>query len=181
MVWTAPMTAVTGVVFTAVQFNLHVRDNLNTTAPAMAATAGNLIVTTASKVVAERAPNVGYSGEAESTATTTYVDLATIGPVITVSTGTRALIMVGCEASNNTAGLASRMSFAVSGATTVAADDANSFLIESGNINDEYQGTWVFILTGLNSGSNVFTAKYRTSAGGGVSSFDHRLLAVIPF
>src|SRR5690606_12967068 len=40
MAWSAPMTAVSGSVFTAAQFNQFVRDNLNETAPARATTAG---------------------------------------------------------------------------------------------------------------------------------------------
>jgi hypothetical protein len=175
------MTAVTGNVFTAAQFNTNVRDNLNTTAPAIAATAGNLIVTTAANVVVERVPVVSFVGPTESTASTTYGDLTTFGPQTGATTGTRALIMLGANLSNNTGGLSSRMSVEVSVGTTVAASDANSVLIESGNNDDAFQWTWVFILTGLNSGFNFFVAKYRTSAGGGVSTFDSRLLCVIPF
>lgn len=181
MAWTAPMTAVTGNVFTAAQFNQHVRDNLNTTAPAVATTAGRIIVTTAANVVTERDSQVAFIGTDESTATTTYVDLATVGPAITVTTGTKAVVAIGGGASNNTIGLASRIAATISGATSIAANDSDSFLIESGNVSDHFQGTWVYITTALNSGSNTFTAKYRTSAGGGVSSFDNRLVMVLPF
>lgn len=181
MAWTAPMTAVTGNVFTAAQFNQHVRDNLNTTAPSVASTAGRLIVTTAANVVTERDGQVGFVGTDESTATTTYTDLATAGPAVTVTSGTKALIAVGGGASNNTAGLASRIAATISGATSIAANDSDSYLIESGNISDHFQGTYVYITTALNAGSNTFTNKYRTSAGGGVSSFDNRLIMVIPF
>jgi hypothetical protein len=176
------MTAVTGNVFSAAQFNQHVRDNLNTTAPAVATTAGRLIVTTAANVVTERNPSVTFTDPGdESTASTTYGNLTTFGPQVGEITGTRALIMIGCNASNNTGGLASRMVVEVTGATTIAADDANGMLIESGNANDAFQWTWTLILTGLNSGFNTFVAKYRTSAGGGVSTFNARLLCVVPF
>lgn len=175
------MTAVTGNVFTAAQFNQHVRDNLNTTEPAVATTAGNLIVTTAANILIERTPVVAFTDVNESTATTTYVDLATFGPSTGATTGTRALIMLGCNASNSIAGLSSRMSVEVSVGTSIAANDANSMLIESGNISDAFQWTWTFILTGLNPGFNFFVGKFRTSAGGGVSTFDARLLCVVPF
>lgn len=175
------MTAVTGNVFTAAQFNQHVRDNLNTTAPAVATTAGRIIVATAANAVAERSPEVAYDGTNDSTATTTYTDLSVVGPAVTVTTGTSALYMVGCQTANNTGGLASRVGVAFSGATTTAASDTNSLGTESGNANDAFQGVWMTITTSLNAGSNTFTLKYRTSAGGGVSSFDHRLIAVVPF
>lgn len=181
MAWTAPMTAVTGVVFTASQFNQHVRDNLNTTAPAVATTAGRILVTTGANAVIERQGDVGYDGTNDTTATTTFTDLSNIGPAVTVTTGTKALYSVGVQASNNTAGLASRAGVAFSGATSSAATDSNSFCMESGNANDACQGSWVTITTSLNAGSNTFTMKYRTSAGGGVSTFDHRLIAVVPF
>lgn len=175
------MTAVTGNVFTAAQFNQNVRDNLNTTAPAVATGAGNLIVTTAANIVVERAPVVSFVGPTESTASTTYVDLPTFGPQTGATTGTRALIMLGANLSNSVGGLSSRMAVEVSVGTSIAANDTNSMLIESGNADDAFQWTWVFILTGLNAGFNYFVAKYRTSAGGGVSTFDSRLLCVIPF
>jgi hypothetical protein len=175
------MTAVTGNVFTAAQFNQHVRDNLNTTAPAAATTAGRILVTTGANSVTERDPVVDYLGDAESTATTTFVDLATVGPSVTVVTGTKALITVGAGASNSNLGLASRVAVSITGATTIAANDADSYLQESGNVDDQFQGTWTYITTALNAGTNIFTNKYRTSAGGGTSTFSRRLVTVTPF
>jgi len=109
------------------------------------------------------------------------VDLATVGPAVTVTTGTKAMVTVGAGASNNTLGLASRVAAAVSGATTIAAADGDSYLEESGNVDDQHQGTWTYITTALNAGSNTFTVKYRTSAGGGTSTFSRRLVTVVPF
>ncbi len=180
MAWSAPFTAVTGNVFTASQFNQYVRDNLNMTAPVVAATAGNLIVTLGSKVVGERIPDVVFLEAEETTTSTSYVDLATAGPAITAVTGTKALVSMGGMLSNNTAGLGSRMGVAISGATTTAAADAQSYYIESGNVSDAFKGTWVTIFT-LTAGTNTFTTKYRTTAGGGTSTFSYRLLTVIPF
>jgi hypothetical protein len=175
------MTAVTGNVFTAAQFNQHVRDNLNTTAPAMATTAGGIIVTTGANVVIQRNSEVAFVAADEATATTTYVDLSTLGPAVTVTSGTKALVTVGGGASNSIAGLASRIAATISGASSIAANDSDSYLIESGNISDHFQGTWTYVTTALTSGSNTFTNKYRTSAGGGTSNFDNRLISVTPF
>lgn len=48
------MTAVASTAFTAAQFNTHVRDNLNETAPAKATTSGRLIVTAGPNSIAEQ-------------------------------------------------------------------------------------------------------------------------------
>ena len=57
MAWSAPMTAVSGSVLTAAQFNTYVRDNLNETAPAKATAAGQIFVSTAANAIAARLVN----------------------------------------------------------------------------------------------------------------------------
>jgi len=180
MAWTAPMTAVTGVVFTAAQFNVHIRDNLLVTAPAIATAAGRLIITLGSKIVGERIPTVATVSTGQSTTSTSYVDLGTVGPVVTVATGTKAFVIMGSFQQNTNAGLGNRMSVAISGATTTAASDTNSFATESGNADDGFKGSYATIMA-LTGGNNTFTAKYRTTAGGGTSNFSSRTVAVIPF
>jgi len=180
--WTAPMTAVTGAVFTAAEFNLHVRDNLLETEAAKATPDGGLLLALGFHIVGFRGgPEVGYIGDFEATASATYDDLNTPGPYVVMETGGKALVSLGAEVLNSNAGLGSRMSYEVSGATSQGAADANSFYAESGNVNDRYQGTWTTITTTLGHGLNLFEAKYRTTAGGGTSTFGHRLLTVIPF
>jgi hypothetical protein len=174
------MTAVANTAFTAAQFNVYIRDNLNATAPAVASSAGNLIVTTGFNAVTERVPTVAFVGTSESTTSTTFVDLTTVGPTVTVTTGIRALVTIGTSVSNVTAGQGGRAAVDLSGATTSAASDTNSFLAESGNASDAFQGSWTTIYNPVNVGSNVFRAKYR-SVGGASASFSQRLVAVVPF
>jgi hypothetical protein len=180
MAWTSPMTAVAGTPFTAAQFNTHVRDNLNMTSPAVATTAGRIIVTNGPNSLAERTPTVNYLGTLQTTNSGSYTDLGTLGPTVTVTTGIRALVIIGARISNNTIGQGGRMACEVSGATTMGASDINSFLAESGNANDEYKGSWVTIYEGINAGSNTFRGKYRL-VGNGIASFSNRLVAVVPF
>lgn len=175
------MTAVTGNVFTAAQWNSNVRDNINETEAAKASGSANLIVSTAANALASRTPQVDFEGRFEDTATTTYTDLGTSGPVVTTTSGTKALIMLGAYVRNTNAGLGSRVAVTISGATSSSASDTNSYYAESGNANDGFQGTWVYINSSLTAGSNTFTLKYRTTAGGGTSTFGHRLIAVTPF
>jgi hypothetical protein len=174
------MTAVAGTAFTAAQFNVYVRDNLNTTAPAVATTAGRLIVTTGLNAVTERNPDVSYLATSQGTATTTYIDLATVGPTITVTAGIKAIVIIGCAISNSTAGSGGRTSVDLTGANTQAAADTNSFLIESGNASDAFKGSWVTIFSPLTPGSTQFRLKYRC-VGAATANFSDRLIAVVPF
>ena len=109
----------------------------------------------------------------QTTTSTSYTDLATAGPAVTVTTGTKALVMINAEIYGG-AGFAQYMSFAVSGATTVAASD--NFSIGNSGTNQIGTGT-TFLVTGLTAGSNVFTVKYRVTAGTGV--YQYRRITVV--
>lgn len=177
MAWTSPMTAVASTAFTAAQFNTHVRDNLNETASAKATTAGRIFVATGSNSIVERAIETATVGTNESTGSTSYVDLATVGPSVTVTTGTRALVFVTAQMHNGTADTECRAGFAVSGASTVAAADATALRTTSATTFDAYRATCMTMQTGLTAGSNTFKAQYCVSAGTG--QFQNRTIVVI--
>lgn len=173
------MTAVASTAFTAAQFNQYVRDNLNQTAPAKATTAGGLFVATGLNAIAERIPATDFQTASETTASTAYTNLATVGPSVTVTSGSRAMVIISSFMSNNTLGGNSFVAADVTGATTIAAADATALRAESGNANDNYQMTYVYYETALTPGSNVFTLRYRVTAG--TATFDDRRLVVFPF
>jgi hypothetical protein len=114
----------------------------------------------------------------QTTTSTTYTDLATVGPTVTVTTGTTAYVILTSYFFNNTSGSASSMGFAVSGATTTAASDTQR-LFAAGAIagGEDYQMSAVYKVT-LTAGSNTFTAKYKQALGG-TSTFSNRTLMVI--
>jgi hypothetical protein len=99
----------------------------------------------------------------ENTTSTSYTDLTTAGPAVTLTTGTKALVIVTCQIRGNVTGVNSRVSYAVSGATTIAASDANSS-VQATNANMRFAFASLVTLT---AGSNTFTMKYKvnTSAG----------------
>ena len=103
----------------------------------------------------------------QTTTSTSYTDLATVGPAVTITTGTKALVTINTELYGG-AGFSQAMSYAVSGATTIAAND--NLAIENTGVN-QIAVCQTFLVTGLTAGSNVFTAKYRVSAGTGVYQF----------
>lgn len=177
MSWSSPMTAVANSVFTAAQFNTFVRDNLNETAPAKATAPGRLIVTAGLNSVVERPIVSQLVATGQTTTGTGYGDLATVGPTVTVTTGTSAIVMWSAQMSNDTAGGLCIASYGVTGASSVIGDDGAAVMFTSAvSTHIGRYGAADFV--GLTAGSNTFTMKYRVSTGTG--TFSRRTLIVIP-
>lgn len=94
----------------------------------------------------------------------TYTDLTTAGPAVTMTTGTSVIITISASVAKVTAGAGNTgfISFAVSGATTLAASDANSSQVSASTSGSQMTLCRRFKLTGLTAGSNTFTMKYRS-------------------
>jgi hypothetical protein len=112
----------------------------------------------------------------QSTTSTSFVDLATVDSV-TLSTGTRALVtFFGGFVTAGATGAYSVVSVAVSGASTIAAANANGcFVVSPGG---SFQGTpsRTTVISGLTAGVNTFTLKYRVTASTG--TFENREIFV---
>lgn len=179
MAWTTPMTAVDNTAWTAAQFNVHVRDNLAETMPGKASAAGNWFAVAGTNSIAERSPAEATPvATAQTTGSTSYVALATAGPAITVTTGTRALVFWGANMSNATANVGSNMSVAVSGATTIAASNSWRCCINGYTAANGARACSFYMFT-LTAGSNTFTALYRSDTAS-LSTFSDRSLMVMP-
>ncbi len=113
----------------------------------------------------------------EATSSTTYVDLATVGPSVTLETGTEAIIDLGATANRPGIGFSGFVSVGVSGATTIAATDAMSAVASSPNSGYNVNLARTVRVTGLTPGLNTFTLKYRCD-GGGPWTFQNRSIAV---
>jgi hypothetical protein len=173
------MTAVANAAFTAAQFNANVRDNLNETAVAKATTAGGIFAATGANAIAQRIPTAATVSTSESTASSTDVNLTTVGPTVTVTTGTQAIVMLATLIQNNTVNGIATMRYEVSGASTISSDDGRAVQFESGVASQRVRASHAHLLTGLTAGSNVFTSKYHTN-GTGTATFGGRMLAVFP-
>ena len=115
----------------------------------------------------------------QTTSSGTLGDLATVGPSVTIDTGTSALVSVSCFAFNTLgAGNTAFMSPAVSGASSIAASTNFGARTTFWTSNASVSMSGFFIMTGLTAGSNTFTAKYSTD--GSTISFGNRYLIVIP-
>lgn len=173
------MTAVSGATFTAAQFNQYVRDNLNETAPAKATAASQLFVSTGANAITTRVPSQASVATAETTTSTSYTDLATVGPRITVTTGTIAFCWFAASHAHSLSDNETASSVAVSGASTVAASNSWEHSVDGVTANNFVRGGSFHIFTGLTPGTNVFTMKYRLGATG-TATFRDREMGVLP-
>lgn len=171
------MTAVANTTFTAAQFNQYVRDNLLMTAPALSTTVGSLFTGNGVNQIAERIPDGAIVSSSQSTGSTSYTDLLTTGPQITMVTGTSALIWIGSALQHSTLDVPCFASCSVSGATTLAANDAWAIANPSRLADSRMSSLHRF--SGLNPGSNTFTMKYR-SFNSNLAWFANREIFGIP-
>ena len=122
------------------------------------------------------AGNAAATFAQQTTTSTTYTDLSTVGPSvsITLNSARRVLVIGKAELFQTGTGRV-YASWAGSGATTISADDGNA-IQHNGNGTPESYASMSF--HDLNSGTTTFTMKYRVTAGTG--RYDFRSLAVIP-
>lgn len=156
MAWTGFPTWVVGQVSTASDWNTYVAANM----AFLAGVAANQVATQ------------------QSSASTSYTDLSTVGPAVTLVTGANAIVAVGSNIENANLSVNTYMSYAVSGASTVAANDQWSVAWGPNVASGYWSMSFVSFQTGLTPGSNTFTAKYRCS--GGTGFWAQRYLVVWP-
>jgi len=109
--------------------------------------------------------------------TTTLGGTPGTNPSVTVTTGTKVLVTLTgyVEINNDTA----YMSFAVSGATTMAAADATALRFATSSAGSGNQASATYVVT-LNSGSNTFTLQYKSGSVNHTATFANRNIIVIP-
>jgi hypothetical protein len=112
---------------------------------------------------------------------TSYGDLATVGPSVTVTVPAsgRVLISVTSGMKGATGSTVCYMSFAGSAPNAaITADDSRALILTS---NDLQQSTASFVLSGLTAGSTTFTAKYKASTTNATAcTFSNRSIWAIP-
>jgi hypothetical protein len=179
MAWTAPVTAVANATLPAATWNATVRDNLNATAVALASAASQYFVATGVNTLAARTMQTSTVVTSQSTGSTSYVDLTTVGPQVTVTCGTIAVVLFTAGVQNTATNSATDTSVAVSGATSVAASDAWRTVLDGVALGQVNRVAGFHTFTGLTPGSNIFTMKYKV--GSGTGTWDNRELLVMPF
>ena len=158
-----PSTTLGDIEYRSSTANTNTRLGIGTTGQVLSVTGG----VPAWATPASAAPNSANATVATSqtTTSTSYTDLATAGPAVTLTTGTKALVIVTTTLFNN--GIQNMWaSYAVSGSTTIAASD--TVAIQWTNpASYRFRLSAASRLTTLTAGSNTFTMKYRVDAGTG--------------
>ena len=170
-----PETTLGDISFRSSTSNVNTRLGIGGTGAVLTVAAG--VPSWATPASASPASGSATVATSQSTSSTSYTDLTTAGPAATVTTGTKALVIVNVSSGINSGGNTVFTSFAVSGATTIAASDAYSFQNTSGDAGAFYGGARATRLTTLTAGSNTFTMKYRVDGNQG--TFKNREIIVI--
>ena len=126
------------------------------------------------------APTTAFVSGQQSTTSTSYVALTT-ATAVTVTTGTSALVVASARLINTSTNYEAIMSYAVSGATTVAASDnyLATFAESDTAASAGCTGTLFYVHTGLTAGSNTFSLQFRVAVGG-TGYFASRRITVFP-
>jgi hypothetical protein len=166
-----PSTTLGDIEYRSSTANTNTRLGIGTTGQVLAVSGGVPAWSTpASAAPASDSAKVTTS---QSTTSTSYTDLATAGPAVTITTGTKALILISArlETSVQQRGYAG---YAVSGATTIAASDETALLTA---LDRSFRFGIASRLNNLTAGSNTFTMKYRVESGSG--TYSNREIIVI--
>ncbi len=127
------------------------------------------------------ASNFASVSTRQSTSSTTYTNLTTSGPAVTLTTGTKVLVIVSAAIDDdNGSGRPAFMDFAVSGTTTRAASDTTALIeIQSTTAATRAQRASSAQGITVTAGSNTFTARYKSNTNGDTVFFADRTITVI--
>lgn len=180
MAWSTPGKFIPLEVVTADMLNTFLRDNLVETMPGKATDAGegSLFFSQGAHNIAERKPRSAFVSTSNTLSThNQYLDLATFGPSLTLTTGAFALVVITAFINPGAGSAISRVGVQISGATTL--NDPN--LMHSRALMSQGPNTTQASYVGLfpmTPGTNTFTLKYFTTAG--TAQFFNREICVIP-
>lgn len=132
------MTAAERAVWTSAQWNSHVRDNMLETMSGKAATAGGYFMSTAANAIAERVLGSAVVTTAETRSNAAYGDLTTAGPAVTATTGSEAIVWIGCELQSDTGpgvpDISAVGTYATTGSASYESDGTNRSGFDSGHM-----------------------------------------------
>lgn len=157
MAWSAPIIHAVGDVLTASDWNITSND-----VSFLASTIGATVATS------------------QTTTSTSFADLATVGPTATLTTGANAIVTLTANFTNTGTNNQCIMAYAISGATTLAATSATSASFYTQTSLNSAQLSATYLQTGLTAGSNTFTAKYAVNSGTGTFAFRNIIVMPLP-
>lgn len=177
MSWTAPATFTDGNVLSAADMNTFLRDNMLETMPGKATGQLRHYIADGANRIIERQIVKEYIEVADVTSSTSYGDLGTVGPSITLVASQAVLVFWTMYVENNTAGATNCSSIDVSGATVSGPADSKALMIPIYTADKGRQVGMADIIAGLAPGTHTFKLQYRVDSGTG--KFAKRSLIVI--
>jgi hypothetical protein len=171
-----PSTTLGDVEYRSSTANTNTRLGIGTTGQVLTVAGG--VPSWATPASASPASAVASVATGQSTTSDTYTDLTTSGPAVTLTTGTKVLVIISAEEETSTTSVLAVMDYAVSGATTRSASDTTSLQIRSPGAGATISRASSASYITVTAGSNTFTAKYRKS-NSGTATFYNRQISVI--
>ena len=114
----------------------------------------------------------------QTTTSLSYTDLSTVGPAVTLTlaNGQGCLVVISARMNHSAAGGQSSLaSFAVTGATSLSANDANSIETQVLGVGGTTCTRVSWFVAGA-TGSHTFTMKYQVQAGGTGTYYNRRIV-----
>jgi len=144
-------------------------------------TGGTYAMTVVADHMGVPTPSGGTIATSETTISSTYTDLTTSGPAVTVAVSAVGKALVTVTSTQNTSSNFANcfMGFAVSGATTASASDSQAQQMTFYRPALPVTNSATYLVTGLATGNNTFTAKYRS--GNADCSFANRNIMVTSY
>jgi hypothetical protein len=130
----------------------------------------------ATPVVTSPGSAANFVATSETTTSATYTALTTAQSV-TLTTGTKVMVIVGAGLHVSTAEERGFMSYAISGATTSAASDDYAAVVCSTTAFDNDQSSYVSYRT-VTAGSNTFTAQFKQSASSTLTARNRSIIVI---
>ena len=167
-----PGTTLGDLAYSSATANTNTRLGIGSTGQVLTVTGGVPTWATAAGQAASASAQVNTQ---QSTTSGSFTDLATAGPAVTLTTGTKALVIVDCVSLNTSNQVGSFMGCEVSGASSVSPSNNDAAQTFSGN--EFATRTKAIRYSGLTAGSNTFTAKYKVE--GSTGTFEKRNIFVM--
>lgn len=178
MAWTAPLTAVDGLELTAAMYNTYIRDNMLEMAAAKATVGSQYFTSEGANKVSARQAKQEVVTTSETTTSTEYGNLSTIGPSVVVVHGEVALVFIAARMSNSNSDGQTAASFSWEGADHGVAHDSWKIKVDGVPADQPGRYSMARLVKLKAPGTSTFTMKYRV--GEGTGTFSDREICVLP-
>jgi len=173
-----PETTLGDISFRSSTSNVNTRLGIGGTGAVLTVAAG--VPSWATPASAAPASATATVATSQTTTSGSFTDLTTAGPAVTLTTGTKVLVIVSCSSKNSDGpSRTAFMDFAVSGATTRSASESTALGLEmlAAEANQFLNASRANLIT-VTAGSNTFTAKYLRQFSG-TGTFANRSIIVV--